>query len=89
MVKFQSKEETAKWLGHESVLEMESYRETLRLQLCSMFGVHSYGKDLKQGRKLDGKKADLVVAEEDAIMYVQRWLNKYGIVFNETEADYK
>ena len=88
-MKFVSKEDTVKWLGHDSIVEMEAYRATLQKQLCDMFGVHSYSTDLKGGRPLDGEKVTLANQEEDAILYVQRWLNRYRKIFNEDEGDYK
>lgn len=75
-----NKEETAEWLGYDTVEAMDRDHDKLHTNLAAFFGVTSYSMALANGAYLSHEDYTLANYEEDAVLHVQRWLRHIGFL---------
>jgi hypothetical protein len=71
-----TKEETAAFIGC-SVEEMDRDHDDIHRGLCKLLDVKSYSMAVANREQLTHEEWEIANYEEDAVLYVQRWLRKY------------
>ncbi len=78
-----TKVETASWLGYgsdpDAVARMDADHDELHRTLCAWLGVQSYALREAAGQPLDRREHDLAAYEEDAVLYLTRFLTHAGL----------
>jgi hypothetical protein len=69
-----SQEETAEWMGYDSVEDMNADHDKLHEWLCDVAKMYSYSLAVRDGLPLTDKQKEIAWYEEDAVLHVQRWL---------------
>lgn len=65
-----TKEAIARWMGYETVAELDRDHDRLHVALCRWLGVESHSMLCAEGRPHDGTLAAL---EEDAVLHLTRF----------------
>lgn len=73
-----TKEETAEWMGYDTVEAMDRDHDNLHKKLAEVFDVISYSMVEASGAKLFTEHEPLAWAEENAVLHTQRWLRMIG-----------
>lgn len=68
------KADMAKWMGCETVEEMDRDHDPLHAELCQWMGSTSYSLLAAQGVQLPDNLRRIAELEECAVLNVQRWL---------------
>lgn len=69
-----SKKELAKWMGYDSVEEMDDEHDITHELLCEWGNVMSYSHAVRDGYTLTDEQYRIAAMEEQAVLLVQRWL---------------
>ncbi|GAA4015378.1 hypothetical protein GCM10022280_12640 [Sphingomonas swuensis] len=64
----------AEWLGCETVEEMNNAHDGLHAELAQWMGATSFSLLMAQGVALTPERQALAALEEEAVLFVQRWL---------------
>lgn len=74
-----SKDETAAWMGYDTIEAMDRDHDNLHMALAGALGVQSYSLAEASGAKLSESEQELAWAEENAVLHVQRWMRMAGV----------
>jgi hypothetical protein len=68
----------SEWLGY-SVYEMNRDHDRLHAELCKWLGIESQALRVARGDKLSHEEHCLANWEEDAVLYLQRFIARAGV----------
>jgi hypothetical protein len=68
------KAELAKWMGYDNVEQMDAEHDGLHYILTQSFNLPSYSLAIANGLELSHEEWMIANYEEDAVLYLQRWL---------------
>jgi hypothetical protein len=71
MPEFATQADTAEWMG-TTVDQMNEEHDDIHQELCDMYGVKSHSLACRDSEPFDQQ---IAWHEEEAVLYVQRWLN--------------
>lgn len=72
-----NKTERAAWMGYDTPEEMDAEHDELHRWLCYLFDIPSYSMIIAEGGNLPHEEYCIANYEEDAVLHVQRWLQRY------------
>lgn len=68
-----TKEETAAWMGYDTVEQMDAEHDELHRKLCDWIKLPSWSMRQAKGEKLTPGEQMMACYEEDAVLNVQRF----------------
>lgn len=75
-----SKAETAAWMGYDTIEAMDRDHDALHMALADSLRVESMSMKQAKGETLTETEQELAWIEENAVLNVQRWMRKAGVV---------
>jgi hypothetical protein len=70
----QHQTEMAAWCGYDDAAAMNADHDGLHRSLCGFLGVTSLSMCAAAGKRLTGEEKAMADLEEDAVLYVQRFM---------------
>ena len=73
-----TQEETAKWMGYDSVADMNAEHDNLHAKICNFLEIPSYALKVAKGENLTYEEYCIANYEEDAVLMLQRFIQQYN-----------